>query len=634
MHALGLALATMTALRAPAPLSPRIANYQIDAKLDESKHTVTGHARLDWRNTGSGDVKDLVFHLYMNAFKNESSAFMRESKGRHRSSEMAKGGWGMITVKKLTVRGKDLTASFKVDDTLGTVTLLEPVAAGAGVQVDIDFETLMPKVFARTGYHEDFYAIAQWFPKIGVWDCGGGACRWRAHQHHLNSEFFADFGVYDVSFDVPARYHTAATGVPVGQADSIGPDRKIVRWHAEDVHDFVLFAYPKFRQVEETHRAPWGEVQIVLMTFPGHEANVPRHLAATHAGLDELARRFGPYPYSRITVVDVPRGADGAGGMEYPTLFTTFDAPVPLGLRFPEMVTMHEFAHQYFCQMVATDEVEEAWLDEGLTETMTDFGLSRMFGRAGSAWSVAGHRMSLVEMERLRFRRSIDVDPPETISFQFLDNFTYGGITYSKTNALLRTLEAYLGEATFEKALRRYYEDWQFKHPRVDDFTKSFDAGAGQDLSWFWNATLRGTQVLDYEVLQVDVRDLRAPAGLFDTDGGVREVPKDKSKKVPFISEVVVHKRGEMTFPVSLRVVFADGSEKRESWDGKDRWKRFIYEGEQKVAYAQLDPDDKIPLDVRRWNNGLRAEPDSAARSRITSGFGAFVSALIAAVGF
>jgi hypothetical protein len=631
MHALGLALAMMSALRAPAPLSPRIANYSIDAKLDEQRHTVTGHAKLDWRNTSTSPVKDLVLHLYMNAFKNESSAFMRESKGRHRTSEMKKGGWGMITVKKLLIAGRDLTAAFKVDDTLGTVALPEPLVAGAALTVEVDFETLMPKVFARTGYHEDFYAIAQWFPKIGVWDCAG-ACRWRAHQHHLNSEFFADFGVYDVSFDVPARFVTAATGVPAGE--EIKGERKIVRWHAEDVHDFVLFAYPKFRQIEETHRAPWGEVQIVLMSFPGHEANVPRHLRATHAGLDELARRFGPYPYSRITVVDVPRGADGAGGMEYPTLFTTFDAPAPLGAHFPELVTMHELSHQYFCQMVATDEVEEAWLDEGLTDLMTDFGLSRMFGRPGSAWDIAGHRLSVVEAGRLSFRRAVDVDPPETIAFQFLDNFTYGSITYKKTNALMRTLEAHLGEATFEKALRHYYDEHKFKHPRIDDFTRSFDAGAGQDLSWYWNATLRGTQVLDYQVLQVDVRDLRAPAGLFDSDGGVREVPRDETKKVPFISEVVVHRKGEVVFPVSLKVVFADGTEKRESWDGQDRWKRFIYQGDQKVAWAQVDPDDKVPLDVRRWNNGLRAEPDSAPRSRIASGFSALVSTLIAAVGF
>ncbi len=631
MHALGLALATLSALRAPAPLSPRLANYQIDAKLDDARHTVTGHLKLSWRNGSASDVKDLVFHLYMNAFKNENSTFMKESKGQHRSSKFEKGGWGMITVKKLLVRGVDVTRAFKVDDTLGTVALAEPVGAGATVEIEVDFETLMPKVFARTGYHEDFYAIAQWFPKIGVWDCDGG-CRWRAHQHHLNSEFFADFGVYDVSFDLASRYLAAATGVPAGE--TVSGDRKIVKFHAEDVHDFVLFAYPKFRQLEEMHVAPWGQVQIVLMSMPGHEANVPRHFAAVHAGLDELARRFGPYPYSRVTVVDVPRGADGAGGMEYPTLFTTFDAPAPLGAHLPELVTIHELSHQYFCQMVATDEVEEAWLDEGLTDTMTDFGLSRMFGRASSAWDINGHRLSVVEAGRLSFRRAVDLDPPQTISFQFLDNFTYGSITYKKTNAILRTLEAHLGEATFEKALRRYYDDWKFKHPRIEDFMRSFDAGAGPDLTWYWNATLRGTQVLDYEVSQVDVRERRAPAGLFDSDGGVREVPPDQSKKVPFITDVVVHRKGEQVFPVVLRVVFADKSEKRESWNGADRWKRFTYEGSRPVAWAQVDPDDKVPLDVKRWNNGLRAEPDTAARMRITSGFSAFVSALIAAVGF
>src|SRR4051812_42061190 len=115
MHALGLALLTLSALRAPGPLSPRNANYQIDARLDEATHTVSGKAKLSWRNPTSGDAKELVFHLYMNAFKNEQSTFLRESKGQHRGWKMEKHGWGMITVKKLLVRGRDLTAALKVD---------------------------------------------------------------------------------------------------------------------------------------------------------------------------------------------------------------------------------------------------------------------------------------------------------------------------------------------------------------------------------------------------------------------------------------------------------------------------------------------------------------------------------------
>jgi hypothetical protein len=621
-------LSVLSALRVPGPLSPRNASYTLEARLEPSKHLVTGHARITWKNPSQAPAHELVFHLYMNAFRNERSTFMRESRGLHRMAQADKHGWGAITVKKLTIAGRDVTQAVKLDDTLATVPAPAPIAQGAEVVIEADFETLLPKVFARTGFHEEFFAVAQWFPKVGVFDG-----TWRAHQHHLNSEFFADFGVYDVVFTLPKRFVVAATGVPVGE--EIKGEEKTLRFRAEDVHDFALFADPRFHVIEETHKAPWGEVQVALYGQPGRKNNAGRHLAAVHAGLDELARRLGPYPYSRVSVVDPPVGAEGAGGMEYPTLFTTFDAPVPAGAHLPEVVTAHELAHHYFCQMVATDEVEEAWLDEGLTDLMTDFTLSRMFGRAGSASQLGDQHISLVEFARLSYRRVADIDPMETRSFDFLDNRTYGAITYKKTHVVMRTLESHLGEERFGRGLKRYFEAWRFKHPRIEDFTHAFDEGAGEDLSWYWKPLLRGTDVHDYQVLDVRVREDKPPGGLFDSDGGVVERETPRSGTFPFSSEVVVHRRGDFVFPVTLEVVFANGEKKRETWDGKGtRWKRFTYDGPQKVTWATVDPDDVVPLDVRRFNNGMRAEADPAPRARMVSWFSTLVSALVAAVGF
>jgi hypothetical protein len=145
--------------------------------------------------------------------------------------------------------------------------------------------------------------------------------------------------------------------------------------------------------------------------------------------------------------------------------------------------------------------------------------------------------------------------------------------------------------------------------------------------------------VLDYQVLSVDVRPKRAPEGLFDRDGGAREVELSSAerdaKKPPFVSEVVIHRRGDFVFPVELEVEFSDGSKKREQWDGgradTARWRRFTYVGDNKVVAARLDTP---PLDVRRWNDGRLAEPDRGPRRRVTSGFAALLSTLLSAVGF
>jgi hypothetical protein len=636
MIALGLALTVLSALRVPGPLSPRNANYRIEATLDPKQHTVSGKERLTWRNTASGPATELVFHLYANAFKNEASTFFREGKGKLRMSSAQKHGWGAIDVEKLVVGGQDLTAQLTVDDTLATVKLPQPIAAGATVEIDVEWKTLLPKVYARSGYHEDFFAVAQWFPKIGVWDCAQ-SCRWRAHQHHANSEFFADFGVYDVTLDVPEAFIVGAVGVRTREEHKNG--RAILGYHAEDVHDFSFFAWPKFVKRVEQFTDAHGTVEIELLGVPGREVNMPRHFAAAKAGLVEMERRFGVWPYSRLTIIDVPDGAEGAGGMEYPTLITTFDGPAPSGVHLPELVTAHEFAHQYFQGMVASDEVEEAWLDEGFTETSTTWILDRMFGPRESEYGLGAHHASAVEMARLSYRGKANLDPLETLAFEYVDRGAYGAITYSKTAAALRTLEQHLGSARFEAGMRRYVDQWRFRHPRIDDFVQAFDEGAGQDLRWFWDPVLRGTQVLDYQVLSVETRQLHPPAGLFDDPPGSgpkgrKEREPKPSPKDPWHSEVTVHRKGDFVFPVALTVRFADGSEKREAWDGgRDgaRWKRFSYDGEHKAVSAQLDP---VPLDVARWNDGLRDEPDEGPRTRAVGTLTQLVSTLLSLVGF
>jgi hypothetical protein len=637
MRALAWALTVVAALRTPGPLSPRNANYRISATLDPASHTVRGREHLSWRNVASGAAHELVFHLYLNAFKNESSIFYRESHGHHHHTKADRHGWGAIDVTRLRVAGVDRTAALRVDDTLATVALLQPVAPGATVEIDVEFSATLPKILARTGYHDDFFAVAQWFPKIAVYDCAGG-CRWRANQLHLNSEFFADYGVYDVELEVPRPFVVAATGVLTDEAAR--GDQKTLRYHAEDVHDFAWFASPLLERHEMRFSDELGALVVVLYAQPGHAASVPRHFAAAEAALGELDRRFGPYPYTQITLVDVPAGADGAGGMEYPTLIATESYPVPAGLHLAELTTIHELSHQYFYGIVGSDEAEEAWLDEGLTEAATDWGLSRRFGPAAALYELGSHRLSFDGLSRLFYRRVADLDAPSERSFDFLDQRSYGAISYAKLDLTLRTAEALLGPARFERALRRYFDTWRFGHPRRADFVRVF-ADEDPGLGALWTRALETSEVLDYQVLRVTADPVRPPAGLFDGASGRRESDPPRDPGARWRSEVIVHRAGQIAAPVELKVVFADGSVERAQWDdglGAPppglRWHRFEFTGPQPVAWAEVDPDGKLALDVNRRNNGLRREADSGPRLRILSRYQRALSALLSLVGF
>jgi hypothetical protein len=623
MLALLLFLAPLQALRVPGPLSPRNANYRLQATLDPTQKLVSGHVHITWRNDAAVPATELVLHLYMNAFRNNRSTFMKESHGRHRgnASEGAH-RWGAIDVDKLLVDGRPATMT--VDDTLGTIALERPIAPGATVEIDADFTTRLPRIFAHTGWADDFFAIAQWYPKMAVFDQHWG--KWRANQLHLNSEFFADFGDYDVTVDVPANFLVGASGVEGARIEKNG--RASIAFHAEDVTDFAWFASPKFQEQLDS----WDGIRLRLLGWPGIDG--ARQFAAVKTTLAELARRYGPYPYSQITIIGAPLGgAEGAGGMEYPTLFTTLSFPVPRSLHIDEWVTIHELSHQYTQGMLSSDEAEEAWLDEGFTEAMTDWGMSRLFGREASLYEFPGHRLAYDEAERLGYRLLADRDPPATPSWAFLDNASYSINSYSKIDLTLRTVEKLIGADKLEAGMRHYYEKARFTHPRREDFLRLFAEGSGADVSGFFHATLETTDRLDYQVLSVTAELIGKPAGLITTDGHEVEVSPSPDPQAPWRSEVVIHRKGEMVLPPEVRVVFDDGSERRERWDddGSRRWHRYTYETPKPVRYAEIN---RVPLDVSRLNDGKLRKPDGGPRRRILGRLQRALSLALAWVGF
>ncbi len=183
-------------------LSRQVVDYRIQVKLQPEKKTLAGRETVTWLNDSAVPVSELQFHLYLNAFKNNRSTFMKESGGTHRGFKVDEDDWGYITVKSLRVKeGEDLTSRMEFiqpddgnadDQTVMRIPLPAPVAPQEKVALEIEFEAKLPRVFARSGFFDDFYMVGQWFPKLGVNQDGV----WNCHQYHNNSELFADYGVY------------------------------------------------------------------------------------------------------------------------------------------------------------------------------------------------------------------------------------------------------------------------------------------------------------------------------------------------------------------------------------------------------------------------------------------------------
>ncbi len=603
------------------PLSTRVVAYVIDAKLDPTKKTVDASEILTYRNLTGQPLQEFPFHLYLNAFQPKST-FMRETKLGNPNFEWKPEKFGAIRVKSLEVPGMgDLTAQIQFsqpddanpdDHTVFLVRLPRPVAPAAEVQFKLSFEDQLPRVVARTGYLRDFFMIGQWFPKVGVWWKGG----WNCHQFHRNTEFFSDFGTFDVKVTVPQNYVLGAAGDQVWSANN-SDGTKTVTYHSEDVHDFSWTASPSFRLIEDSWTGSAGTVKIHLLMSPGHDATAPRYLQVAKGTLHLFDEWYGPYPYDRLTIVDPPHGGLNAGGMEYPTLITADTAWwMPNGVLFPEVAVEHEFGHQYWYGMVATNEFEEAWLDEGINAYTEAKVLAELYGKDTSFLHFGNTTMSDADWLRDEYIDIVDYDPLTRVAWKFVNGNSYGGITYGKTATVLLTLEKVVGEDTMRRALRTYFMRYRFTHPTAEDFLRTIEEVSGQNLRWYFDQAVYGTAILDYAV--EDVRSERA-------DWYEKTRSSEKAGETLYRSSVVVHRKDDFVFPVELEVKFDNGETAREHWDGRDRWIRYSYVKKARIVSAEIDPGHQIRLDRNLFNNSFVVQEDKRAVRKLTN-YWTFVS--------
>lgn len=421
--------------------SPEILAYAIDASLDPKSYRIDAKGTLRWKNTSPVEVREMRLHLYLNAFKNERSTFMRESQGSHRGHKFdpTKPGW----IKLLSFKrpdGSELVDPDKLefvheddgntdDETVVRIPLQTSIPAGGEAVFELTWQSRMPRVFARTGQGGNgaFFMVAQWYPKPGVWEedvvDGETAWRWNCHQFHGSSEFYADYGSYDVHLTVPTRFEgrLGATGqrVDMGDASTAHLGRRnedgsvTYRHKAEHVHDFAWVCGEDFELYEVKFDKSWlgdehkkeqwrvaqimdvpvesldlPEVTVYFLLQPEHADQLERHRAAVFNALAYMGWWFGPYPYPTLTVVDPDHRGRDAGGMEYPTLITGGTRYIRAARQTsPEGVLVHEFGHQHFYGLVGTNEFRHAWMDEGMNTYATAKVLMKAYeGYTPATW--------------------------------------------------------------------------------------------------------------------------------------------------------------------------------------------------------------------------------------------------------
>ena len=628
------------------PLSPRLANYDITVKLDVQNKMLHGKETLVWRNKSQDNIKELQFHLYLNGFKNTESTFMKESRYGMEGID-----WGWIDIKKMVVRdGEDLTNKISYihpdddnikDQSVIRVPLTKPLPGGSTITIDLEFEAHLPSIYSRTGYEGNFFMVAQWFPKIGVYEAAGDRYAtkgsWNCHQFHSTTEFFADYGVYNVEIIVPQTYIVGAVGL-LQQELKNSDSTKTLIYHAEDVHDFSWTASPDFTVVEDQ----WRSVHIRLLTQNYKVGSISNgYIQSVKVALQHLNDWVGTYPYPNVTIVDPPLKAQRAGGMEYPTLITGLSVwGIPKSIRMVELVTIHEFIHQYFYGLVGSNEFEEAWLDEGFTQYFESRIMNAEYGEKTSLVDMFGLNIGDFEFNRWGYTgmSNSKIAPTLQPAWQYRAG-GYDNLTYNKSATLLTTLERMVSRAVMDEIMHTYFERWKFKHPCTRDFIavvneivhKQYGDKFGPDMNWYFDQVLSGTDICDYELTKIEVNELHHETGIFEEKGGKAPLHRQRGEKPDSLYEsvVLISRLGEMKMPVTVLVRFDDGREVRETWDGQDRWKQFTYTGTSSVISGTVDPDNILALDINANNNSKTVRPSSLPFWKYTTKFMTLVQAIL-----
>ena len=668
----------LPAFEARALTAPRkVVRYDIQVSLDDAKRELTGRETLRWTNPADVAATELKFHLYWNAFRNNRSTFFRESGGKLRGDQAdAEEGFGSIDVTSMTRDGADLLkgARFESPDdgnrddrTVLSVPLASPVGPGETATLEIAWTSRVPKVFARAGYARDFYMIGQWFPKIAVLEPRGRRRRaepgWNAHQYHANSEFYADWGDYRVAITVPEKFVVGSAGALVKESRKDG--KKTLVYEQDAIHDFAWTADPRYVVKEDLFEpakdVPEGEVaraakllgrseadlraglKPVKLRFymqPDHVAQWTRYADAQKWALAWFGLYAFPYPYAQVSCVDTPEDGSGAMGMEYQTIYTAGTARAlgvwPLtGILVQEMVVIHEFGHGYWYGLLASNEFEESWMDEGINSFTEYEMMDRRYG--GQLRFPGGARLGSYDLGRVQTIAARETDALVTRSWQFASGNAYGRNSYARAATAVDQIRKLVGEEAFWRAFRAYAERWRFDHPATEDFLDAFRAAGGRKLEPLIRGTWYGNATVDYAVVRASSTEVAPFEGYDDkgkktvvskkdrakeraADAKTGKVAKDRKKEAKeYESVAVVSRTGSIPLPVDVLLTFENGASWRTTWDGQRPWLKLTTVYPSKLVEAAVDPGRKIVLDADPWNNARRVDvgKTSSAKAKV-----------------
>jgi hypothetical protein len=599
------------------------ADYVIEAVLDTAAQQIRGTERITYQNNSPDALAFLWLQVDQDIFE-KGSINQRTSPpplvfGGTPFVMASQGFVGGLTLTRLEANGRSLPHF--IWDTMMRVDLPEPLAPGAAVTLDVAWSFPIPVYGAgRMGRDGALYEIAQWYPRMAVYDDVHG---WNTLPYIGAGEFYLEYGEYDVRVTLPAGYLMASTGtlenpdevltaaersrlararadtasvqiVTAGEAGNAAMTRPAaagatLTWHfrASSVRDVAWAAAPNFR---------WDAVSwhgILIQTFyrPSAQFWAAEGIAMARHAIRYNSELWAMYPYPQATTVEGP-----IDGMEYPMI--TF-VPAEKSREGLYWVLMHEFGHEWFPMMVGSDERRYPWMDEGFNTFIDLYNAADYF--KGTAY---GDTVSDMPLHAYAANTAPGQEQPLITAPVEVRNLYW--TAYQKPALMLRLLrEDVLGRNAFDPAFREYIRRWTFRHPQPADFFRTMENVSGRSLDWFWRDWIFTTARLDQAIDSV-VGPGTAQRGRTSAQARDRTAQATPAQP-PGPTRVFLSNRREMVMPAELKLTYDDGTSDVialpvEIWNLGSRAIYSVDAGSRQVVGAELDPRHALP-DLDRTNN-------------------------------
>lgn len=491
-------------------------NYNIDVTLNDVNHSLDGFVKMEYINNAPDTLHFIWMHVWPNAFKNDRTAFSDQQLQNGSTSFYFSNNEkrGYINRLNFRVNGSTaLTEDHPQHQDIIKLKLPVPLAPGSKCKIETPFHVKVPYNFSRGGHLEQAYQITQWYPKPAVYDKKG----WHEIPYLDEGEFYSEFGNYNIQITLPENYVVAATGnlkearekewlqkrkdftrelpkkktadkkIAIPSAPSSSAKTKTLHYTQNNVHDFAWFASKELTVKTDTLQLASGKKIDVYAYFYSDNENVWRNsLQMIKQAILTKSKWLGEYPYEVVSVVEDERGD---GGMEYPTITFLSSGGTEKMLDF---VINHEVGHNWFYGILASNERQHPWMDEGMN---TFYDSRYMQQYYGSGIDITDSKSAFVKKRipddimqtMLQAVIAVKKDQPVETTSEKFNSSNYNSIAYTKAGSWMALLEKQLGKELFDSCMKTYYSQWQFKHPYPEDFKNSLQQTSGKNLDSIFN---------------------------------------------------------------------------------------------------------------------------------------------------